>query len=116
MESSNVVKAKKIVSYITLGVYIIFMLLASIFMLILWISSFFDINGYIMTKDIIWSETMDTILFDTVFLYGIPLITCIVQFFANRIYFLIQLGIISVHWLLANSVILFIGIAEIANH
>ena len=108
------IRAKKIISYITLGVYIIFMLLASIFMLILWISSFFDINGYIMTKDIIWSETMDTILFDTVFLYGIPFITCAVQFFTNRIYFFIQVGIIVFHWLLMNGVVLYITASEIA--
>ena len=113
---NNTVKIKKIISYITLAIYVIFMLLTTIFMLILCIRSFFGINGNIMTKDIIWSETIDTIVLDTIVLYSIPFITCIVQFFANRIYFLIQLGIISVHWLLANSIILYIGIMEIVNH
>ncbi len=118
MESRNVIKVKKVISYITLGVYIIFMFLASILMLALLIGYSFDISDYIIAEDgsIIWSEIMGTILFDTVFLYGIPLITCAVQFFTNRIYFIIQLGIVSVHWLFANSIILAIGISEIANH
>lgn len=112
------IRAKKIISYITLGVYIIFMFLASILMLGLLIGYSFDIGDYIIAENgsIIWSEIIAAILFDTVFLYGIPFITCAVQFFTNRIYFIIQLGIVSVHWIFANSIILAISISEIANH
>ena len=108
MESSNVVKAKKIISYITLGIYIAFMILSSAFI------CFFCNNGNIMTKDAMWSQIMDIILVDTVVLYSIPIVSCIVQFFTNRIYFFIQVGIIVFHWLLMNGVILYITVSEVA--
>ena len=114
MESSDVVKAKKIISYITLGIYISFMILSSAFMIIFWIICFFSNDGNIMTKDAMWLQTMDIILVDTVVLYSIPIISCIVQFFTNRIYFFIQVGIIVFHWLLMNGVVLYITASEIA--
>lgn len=115
MESKDTTKAKKI-SHITLVIYIIFMFLASILMFLFWGITLFEINGYIMTKNVILSETFNIIVIDTLILYGIPIITCLVQFFMNRVYFFIQLGIIFVYWILTNSTILFICILEIINH
>ena len=87
MESNNV----KIISYVILGIYIIFMFLNSVITVILWIFWLFCIKDFEMSKDAVLPYTMQFIATDTLVLYGIPLILSIVQFWINKKYALVQI-------------------------
>lgn len=107
MESNNV-KIKKIISYIILGIYIIFMFLNSAITVILWIFWLFYIKDFEMSKDAVLSYTMQFIATDTVILCSIPFILSIIQIWANKKYALVQICVILSYWVLTNFGILFL--------
>lgn len=108
MESNNV-KIKKIISYVILGIYIIFMFLNSVITVILWIFWLFCIKDFEMSKDAVLPYTMQFIATDTLVLYGIPLILSIVQFWINKKYALVQICVILSYWVSTNFGILFLA-------
>ncbi len=103
MKNADSVKFKNTMAFIVLGIFSIFYFWGLIISFILGFIILFDIFDKPIYEYIM---PIKLIILDTVFLYGIPIITTGIQFFLNKRFFQFQAAFISISWSVLNFIIL----------
>ncbi len=103
MKNADSIKFKNTMAFIVLGIFSIFYFWGLIISFIL---------GFVILFDVLCNEPIyeyitpiKLIILDTAILYGIPIITTVIQFFLNKRFFQFQAAFISISWSVLNFII-----------